>query len=769
MRWFASIAIAFILIGVGGASHAFATEGGETAPVSGVVTDNLGNPLSNAQVLLTPGGRGTTTNAAGAFNFRAVPPGRYHIDVSLIGYAPAHASLTVNADGEPVFVEIRLEASPLALDGVMVTGTPGAADPLTVAQSATQISGRQFDRQLSATVAGMLEHEPGISTRYSGPATAAPVIRGLTGERVVMLENGQRTGDLSGSGSDHALSVDPLSATRLEVVRGPASLLYGSGAIGGVVNVIGTDISSHVPSRVEGYLAAQGMTVTPGGAATGQVLVPLSEHVVLSGRGGVRRLDDVRIGGGDVLDNSGFNNATANVGLGYVNGRLSGGVAVNAHRFDYGVPFGHSHGPGEDDEHDHDHDHDHDHGSHAGVDLEGQRYDVRVQGGWDPPGSTIRQVDLSASGQWYEHDEIESDGSIGTTFNLRTQTLDLRADTDLGHVRGTVGLAGLLKQYEPTGVEALTPFARSGNLGLFIYQEMPLVPGDHDSEHVPHLQLGGRYDLYDIATESSDEFGPGRDRTFRAFSGSVGVNFPLPQGISLGASVSRAFRAPSVEELFSGALHAATGSYDVGNPDLKPEVNLGVEGIVRASTNRVNALVSAYHNRISDYIAPEIVGDTVLVDDHGSFTVPLNRFMQEDATLTGVEGKVEVLAGEALVVGVRGDRVRGRFSGGEPLPYMPAARVGGEVRWDDGRFNVGFDALHAFAQRDVPQHEFATEDYTLLNIGAGFSRSAGGLIHNVTLRVENLADVVYREATSRIKDLAPNPGRNVSLVYRVLF
>lgn len=766
MRWFISFAIA--LIGAGGVIQpAFGLGGGtNTAVVSGVVTDSLGRPLSNAQVLLSPGGRGTTTNSAGAFNFRSVPPGRYHLDVSLIGYAPAHASITVAADGEPVMVEIQLHASPLALEGVMVTGTPGASDPLTVARSATQISGRQFDRQLSATVAGMLEHEPGISARYSGPATSAPVIRGLTGERVVMLENGQRTGDLSGSAPDHALSVDPLSATRIEVVRGPASLLYGSGAIGGVVNVIGTDISGHVPSRVEGYVAAQGMTVTPGGAATAQLLVPLSERVVLSGRGGVRRLDDVRIGGGDVLDNSFFNNATANLGLGYVSGRLSGGVAVNAHQFDYGVPFGHSHGPADAD---HDHDHDHDHGEHAGVDLQGERYDVRVQGGWDPPGTTIRRVDFSGSGQWYEHDEIESDGSIGTTFTLRTQTLDLRADTDLGHLRGTVGLSGLLKQYEPTGEEALTPFARSGNLGLFIFQEMPLVPGAHDSEFVPHLQLGGRYDLYDISTETSDDFGPGRDRTFRAFSGSLGVNFPLPQGVSLGASVSRAFRAPSVEELFSGALHAATGSYDVGNPDLNPEVSVGVEGIVRAHTSSLNALVSAYHNRLSDYIAPEIVGDTTLVDDHGSFTVPLNRFRQEDATLTGVEGKVEVRAGESLVVGVRGDRVRGRFASGAPLPYMPAARVGGEVRWDDGRFNVGIDALHAFAQRDVPQHEFATDDYTLLNVGAGFSRSAGGLIHNVSLRVENLADVVYREATSRIKELAPNPGRNVSLVYRVLF
>src|SRR5690606_27363955 len=178
--------------------------------------------------------------------------GAYHLDVSLIGYAPGHAEIDVPEDGDEIFVRIRLDASPLALEGVLVTGTPGASDPLTVAQSSTQLSGREFDRRVGATVASMLDQEPGISSRYSGPAAATPVIRGLTGERVVMLENGQRTGDLSGSAADHALSVDPLSATRIEVVRGPASLLYGSGAIGGVVNVIGTDIATTVPSRFEG-------------------------------------------------------------------------------------------------------------------------------------------------------------------------------------------------------------------------------------------------------------------------------------------------------------------------------------------------------------------------------------------------------------------------------------------------------------------------------------------------------------------------------------
>lgn len=731
--------------------------------VRGVVTDSAGLPLANARVVLAPTRRAATTDAAGTFLFRAVPAGEYHLDVSLIGYAPAHAEVVVPAGGEDIFVRVEIAASPLALEGVLVTGTPGAADPLTVAQSATQIAGREFDRQLGATVAETLDREPGITSRYAGPATATPVIRGLTGERVVMLENGQRTGDLSGSAPDHALSVDPLSATRLEVVRGPASLLYGSGALGGVVNVIGTDIATNVPSRVEGYVAGQGASVTPGGAATAQVLVPLSDVLVASGRLGGRRMGAVRTGGGEVLPNTDLTSATGNLGLGYVGERVSGGAALNAHRFDYGVPFGHSHeeeGEGEEEEHE----------EHVGVDLTGQRYELTVRGAWNPSGRSIRGVNLAGSGQWYEHDEIEADGTVGTTFTLRTQTLDVRADNDFGLLRGTFGAAGLLKQYEPTGEEALTPFARSSNLGLFVYQEAPLVPGGHQSELVPHLQVGARFDHYGIATEAGGErFGPARERTFRAFSGSVGVNVPLPQGVSIGASVARAFRAPSVEELFSNALHAATGSFDVGNPELSPEVNLGLEGLLRAHTRTVTALVSAYYNHIDDFIAPRIVGDTVLTDEAGSFRVPLNRFAQEDASLVGVEGKVEVLAGRSVVVGARGDRVRGRFAGGDPLPFMPAGRLGGDVRWDDGTFSAGVEVMHTFAQGEVPENELATDAYTLLDLNLGYTRSARGLVHSLMLRAENLADVEYREATSRIKALAPNPGRNLSVVYRVLF
>ncbi|HEV7588917.1 MAG TPA: TonB-dependent receptor plug domain-containing protein, partial [Longimicrobium sp.] len=244
-------------------------------PLTGVVTDSSGTPLPNATLALGSLGRSVTTAGDGTFTFRSLAPGTYHMDVSLLGYAPAHATVTVAASGDAAPVRIVLRSTPLALQGLVVTGTANAQDPLRVTQSITQVSGKALDRNLGSTVAQTLAQEPGIDTRYNGPAAATPVIRGLSGDRVLVLQNGQRTGDLSGAAPDHGLSIDPLAATRIEVVRGPASLLYGSGAVGGVVNVIDNDIPTSVPTHVDGYMALQGESVNPGGGGTAEVTLPL--------------------------------------------------------------------------------------------------------------------------------------------------------------------------------------------------------------------------------------------------------------------------------------------------------------------------------------------------------------------------------------------------------------------------------------------------------------------------------------------------------------
>jgi iron complex outermembrane recepter protein len=211
-------------------------------PVSGVVRAVDGAPLPHAQVVVATTGRGTLTDAQGRFTLRNLPAGAHRISVSMIGYAPETIDVMVPTSGEAVNVELTLRPTPLSLPGLQVTATPTGRDALAVAQATSQLSGRALERSLSNTLAKTLEVQPGIAVRYNGPAASMPVLRGLTGDRILLLQDGQRAADLAGSADDHSVTIDPLTAQRVEIVRGPASLLYGTNALGGVINVISGDI-----------------------------------------------------------------------------------------------------------------------------------------------------------------------------------------------------------------------------------------------------------------------------------------------------------------------------------------------------------------------------------------------------------------------------------------------------------------------------------------------------------------------------------------------
>jgi iron complex outermembrane receptor protein len=731
--------------------------------VIGIVRDSAGSPLPNAQVIVASIGRVASTDRDGRFVLRALPPGHHHIQVLLIGYAPAHVDVDVPPSGPDVTVQVMMRPTALRLSSVQVTASPLGVDPLDITQSTHELSGKHLERNLGASVAQTLSREPGIQMRYAGPAAAAPVIRGLTDERILVLQDGVRSADLSSSSADHGVSIDPLAATRIEVVRGPASLLYGNNALGGVVNVISNDIPSSVPSHREAYAATQGESASPGGALAAGIAFPMSQSVALSVRAGGRRLEDVRVGGGRRLDNSYSRNLYAVAGLGYIGGRGSAGVGLRGFGFNYGLPAG-----------------------EEGVHIEGWRAQLLGQGAINITTPYLTYLKADGSAQTYTHDEVEATGDVGTTFRLQTQTFGLNGKTRFGRLDGALGASGLFKQYDPKGEEALTPSAKSNAAGVFVYQELPFGGaagadthttahgglhgtghGDPHELRRPTLQVGARYDVYVLNTAASADprFGPAARRSFSNVSGSVGVSLPLGRAGSLGFSAARAFRAPTVEELFSNGFHAAAGSFDVGNPDLDAEINQGLDAVVRLQSQSVSIQLSGYYNRIGDYIAPVPVG-TVLVDGE---EFPQIEYRQRDATLSGVEGSAETNLTRRAIVGLMGDFTRGRFADGSPLPFMPAPRLGGTVRWDNAGFTVGGDVRHSFRQPETPPSEFRTAAYTLVYVQLGWSFIGRSAVNSITLRVDNLLDTEYREATSRIKHVAANPGRNVSLVYRILF
>jgi iron complex outermembrane recepter protein len=750
-------------------------------PITGRVQDEGGRPLPNVHVIVSELGRTTTTAADGTFEVRGLPAGLYHVNFLLIGFTSGHVAVTVPESGPPVQVSVTLKAATVRLQTVQVTATPTGTDPLSITQATAELSDKALARNLGASVAQTLSNEPGLAMRYNGPAATVPVIRGLTGERILVLQDGERAGDLSSTSSDHGLTVDPLGAQRIEVVRGPASLLYGNNALGGVVNVISSDIPTAVPGHKEGYFATQGESVNPGGGVSAGLTLPVGTHGVVTGRLNGRSLDDFRAGGDVRQPNTYSRNQGAVLGAGYVGDGANGGLAYRGQRFNYGLPT--ALGDPE-----------------AGAHIEGWRNEG--VGRWDVNVNRrgIQAVRLNGTAQWYRHDEVESSGEVGTRFDLKTQTANATARTlwAPGFV-GAVGVSGLFRQYAATGEEALTPAANSAAGGVFVYQEVPLRSwsGDTAETRRPSLQLGARYDVYRIRSETgAAKFGPGRTTTFTNVSASFGASTPLGRYATLSGSVARAFRAPTVEELYSNAFHAAVGTYDVGNPSLQAETNTGADAILRAQSGTTSAQLSAYVNRIDNFIAPNIVRDTTVEGEDGDVTVPLNVFSQRDATLRGIEGQAEAEVARHVVAGVVGDVVRGRFVSGGALPFLPSARIGGSLRWDNGRYFAGGDVRHGFAQTRASQAGCARADrvviggegelpnesgtgtpcvdvptpaYTVLNLSAGVTLVVGGLSHSLTLRADNVGDERYFDASSRIKSFTANPGRNLSLVYRLLY
>ncbi len=721
------------------------------ATVIGVVRDTAGTPLSNVQVVVSGLNRSALTDERGEFVFKGLPAGTYHLDLIRIGYASAHQVITVPASGPDLRVSITMRVATVRLSSVSVTATPTGTDPLDVTQATVQLSGKELQRALSTSLGTTLSKEPGMATRFNGPMAATPVIRGLTGERVLVLQDGDRTGDLSSAAADHMNAVDPSTAERIEVIRGPASLLYGNNALGGVVNVISSDIPTSIPSRPSGYVLGQGESATPGGVVNAGVTVPMNARFAFTLRGGARDFADMRVGGGTAQPNTSGNTRNGTVGAGYVGPHASIGVVFRQMNFAYGLP----HAADED-----------------AVRIDGVRRSTALQATFHTGLPVMPSVRVDQTVQWYNHGEIEADGAIGTRFRLNTQTTNITARTALGRATGAIGMQGLFRQYAPTGEEAFTPAADNDNVAAFVYQELPFST----AERSPRLQMGARFDRFRIRTKPGDEanrFGEAVSRTFNNLAASLGVSVPVADGVSLTANASRGFRAPAVEELYANGFHAAVGTFDVGNPDLQPEKATGLETGIRVQNPRSFGSLGVYLNRIDDYITPVATG-TIISDGlpAGALTTQVS-FVGVDAQLAGIEGQFETKLVKKLVGGVMGDYTRASVRGSrDVLPYIPAGRLGTSLRYDDGKLSVGGDVRRVFAQNRVTDDalDVPTAAYTLVDFSASYLLTVKGRsVHSITFRIDNALDEAYRDATSRIKRFALNPGRNVALVYKVLY
>lgn len=721
----------------------------EPGSVTGRVTA-AGDPVAEATATLVDLRRRLSVVPDGTFRFDDVPPGEHILEASSRRYGTAVERVTVEP-GATARVELAFELARHS-EEIVVTASPEARSQLDLAQPTAVLSGDELSLRLQPTLGETLSAEPGVSSTYFGPGASRPVIRGLGGDRVRMLQGGLGTGDVSTTSPDHAVTVDPGSAERIEVVRGPATLLYGSSAIGGVVNVLDERIPDFRPTRgLEGTVDLTGGTVADersaavgltGGSGpwawhleglkreTGDYAIPGFAQVEGAGHD-----EDNPYG---TLPNSDLEATSAGLGGTYFFGdRAFLGLAVSGHDTNYGVP-----GAGEGEE------------GGTRIDMQQRRYDLR--GEVTRPFGAFRGLKVRLGATDYEHSELEATGDVGTTFfNDSWEGRAELVQKPWHGISGSFGVQVRRRDLEAVGEEAFIPEASSLNLGVFAFQELTRGPVSY--------QFGLRYETQDTNTS-----GPGLpDRSFDGLSASLGAVWRPVEGYSVGASLARAVKMPNGEELYSEGPHFATQAFEMGDPGLDEETSLGLDLSLRKETGRLTGTLTLFANRFDDFIFESFTGE----EEDG---LPVLQFSQDDAEFRGAELEVraEVYEADTAHVDLRlfGDYVEAELSAsGEPLPRIPPMRYGAGLDYHGDRLLGTLEIRRVARQDRVAPEETPTAGYTLVNAAVGYRFFIREQVLDVLLRGTNLTDQEARNHLSFLKDSVPLPGRDVGLSLRLSF
>ncbi len=655
-------------------------------------------------------------------------------------------------------------AQPAAQE-IVVTGTRRRSDD--VLGDVSVLGGQELTNQLRPTLGETLAHQPGVSTSGSGPNVARPVLRGLSGERLRILTDGIGALDVSASSSDHAVAINPLTADSIEVLHGPAALLYGSSAIGGVVNVIDSRIPRRVP---EAPLHAQGIAGYGSAAnqllANGEVDVPLGPHLVVHGDANYTHNDDLRTGGFILaaplrtqaaassdpaiqslatlrgkLPNSDGRGFEAAGSLAYVDGGFNAGFSVTRHTANYGVPIRYSLDPDVEAESTH-------------IDVHQTRYDARAE---IPLGGAFSQLRVRGGYSDYNHKEIGADGDIGSQIFSKGAVgrVDL-VQRDRSGFGGISGVQLLDVRQHIAGDEQFLPPTHQKTYGLFTVQHVDAGP--------LRLEAGARFEHSDLVARASDVVGnPDLDRRYSTLSLSAGGTYALSKAWKVGLNVARSQRAPSIDEVYANGPHGGNASYELGDPDLRAEQSVGFEANLRHTSGPLDIVATVYASRFSNFIYQAPTGE--VRDD-----LPVYAFRQGRAHYAGFEleatARLGTFGGVDLGLDGVADATRVTVRNFGPAPLIPPLRLQGAVTGKRGPVSGRIEVERDFAQRRNAPLELPTEAFTLVNAGLDWRPLKDRPDITLSLAANNIFDVEARRSTSLLKDYAPLPGRDLRVTAR---
>jgi iron complex outermembrane receptor protein len=651
-------------------------------------------------------------------------------------------------------------------DEIVVTGVRRNAGD--VLGGISVLDKADLTREARTSIGETLTSQPGVTSTSFGPTASAPVLRGLSGDRVRVLTDGIGSLDLSSSGPDHAIAINPLTAERIEVLRGPSALLFGSSAIGGVVNVIDTRIPRHVPDGPAGVdaLAAYGTAADERSANLG-VDVPLGGRFVVHADGSYSKSGDLRTGGhllsddlreqalaspdpaireladlkGD-LPNTAAKTTDLAAGVAYVDGGWNVGVSIGRHKSRYGVPVRFSLDPEVEAE-------------APTIAARQTRGDLRVE---IPLGGLFSRAGLRAGISKYRHDEIEDSGEIGSSFFSNGG--ELRAElvqSERSGWGGTSGIQYLDRNARIRGEEKFLPDSRQKQVGLFTLQSLVRGP--------VRLEAGARLEFSRLSAEADEFLGTdAASRKFTTVSGSAGASYEFVPGWRAGLSLSSSARAPSIDELFANGPHLASQSFERGNRALDPERSLSVEASLRHTSGPLHVSANLFTSRFSNFIFQAATGE---VEDD----LPVFEYRQGRANYYGFELQGDAKLGKALGIDwgaeLVADAVRATIRNFGPAPQIPPFRILGALTGSRGPLDGRLEVERAFAQDRTAPNETSTPGYTLVNASLDWHPLAEKPELTLSVSGNNLFDVVARRHSSLLKDYAPLAGRDIRLSARL--
>lgn len=713
----------------------------------GVVLDALsGQPVLDAYVFLQPSERiaaspkSTRVKEDGFFHFGNLPAGSYVLRVTRAGYRPLMISISLPATEERDVIvyltEIVYETQPVVITGTHRHSRLQHPDELT-----SVIRGKHLDREMGLTLAATLKNEAALAMRSMGPAPARPVIRGLGGDRVFIGEDGNKTTDLSATSPDHAVTIDPFTAERIEVLRGPRLLTKTPTSIGGMVNVVKHEIPLDMHDNVLGMFGLYGESANNGYLTSLSAEAPMNPFL-FRGEFSERSTDDLRTPEGRLANS---HSQTTNYALGgsFIGNAGMAGVSFRRFLLDYGVPGGFV-------------------GAHPkGVNIELERRQNNLRSQWSLPGKYLRDITLNGGHSYYRHKEFEASGRIGSEFRIIT----VQGGVQLSHTAvGIVdeGLFGVNAEYRDVamGGYVFTSPSTSINISPWVYEAFHI--GNVNVE----AALRYNFDRITPVRENPDaRIGAILRREFHTWSASMSLLYPLTDIVQAGFTLSKSSRVPTIEELFSEGPHLAAYSYEVGNPSLGDEAGVGMEFVLLHRFPGLSFTMSLFRNSMQSFIIPRNTGEI----NYATF-LPIYQTDGVAALMYGGEVQANWTPLRFLIFEVAAGYTHGQFSDTrEALPHIPPfkGRIG--ITYKLGAWMAGLSVDGATRQERVDVHEEATAGYAVFNAHVQYSLVAGMQVHNLSVNVDNIFNKAYRNHLSRVKSILPEAGFNIRATYKLHF